>query len=90
MQLPPVIVEGLEFGVLRSPDGALVTQEYMAERRQALAKAIAEARPDVLITELFPFGRRVMAPEFLAAIDTARALREYALSAERKLKTRSD
>ncbi|MEM7191035.1 MAG: glycosyltransferase [Pseudomonadota bacterium] len=72
VQLPPVTVCGLEFGVLRSPDGELVTGAYMATRRQALTEALKSFRPDALITELFPFGRRVMAPEFLAAIDTAR------------------
>ena len=37
--------------------------------------ALAECRPDAVVTELFPFGRRVLADEFLALIGAAHARR---------------
>lgn len=73
VQLPPVGVRGLEFGVLRRPDGAPVSATYMAERRRALLEALATIRPDALVTELWPFGRRMLSPEFEAAIAAVRA-----------------
>ncbi len=75
VQLPPVQVQGFEFTTLRQPDGAPVSDAYMAERRRLLAGTLATLRPDALVTELYPFGRRVLAGEFDAAIAAARAAR---------------
>ncbi|MEM1163280.1 MAG: glycosyltransferase [Pseudomonadota bacterium] len=74
VQLPHVIVKALEFSILRSPDGALVSDAYMDDRRSVLVEALQQFNPDALITELFPFGRRVLAPEFLTAIKTVRGM----------------
>lgn len=73
VQLPPVRVYRFEFTTLREPDGHLVTDAYMAERLALLRSTLSDQRPDALITELFPLGRRVLRDEFLAAIDTARS-----------------
>ena len=73
VQLPPVRVYRFEFTTLREPDGNLVTDAYMAERLALLRSTLSDQRPDALITELFPLGRRVLRDEFLAAIDTARS-----------------
>lgn len=78
-QLPPVGVHGLEFTHLRAPDGSLVSDAYMAERRETLLALLAQHTPDVLITELYPFGRRVLTDEFLGAIDAVRAARPGAV-----------
>ena len=40
-----------------------------------LIAALKDTRPDAVITELFPFGRRVLAEEFAALIEAARAMR---------------
>jgi predicted glycosyltransferase len=45
----------------------------MAARQVALLTALGEFTPDVLITELFPFGRRILRDEFCALLITARA-----------------
>lgn len=74
VQLPPVVIRGLEFGVLRRPDGAEADAAHMAGRRAAITRALAATPPDVLVTELYPFGRRVLAGEFEFAIGQARAL----------------
>ena len=74
VQLPPVIVQGLEFTILRMPGGELVTEAYMASRLDAIGACLDGFRPDALVTELFPLGRRVLAEEFLAAITLAREI----------------
>ena len=72
VQLPPVAVQGMEFTILRMPDGELVTEDYMASRLDAIGGCLERFRPDAFVTELFPLGRRVLAEEFLAAIAAAR------------------
>lgn len=83
VQLPPVTVRGLEFSVLRKPDGTLVDDAYMAERRAMLEPALTGT--DALVTELFPFGRRALADEFLHAIRTARGQRAAILASVRDI-----
>jgi predicted glycosyltransferase len=51
----------------------------MAARVAALGDLAARLRPDVVVTEHFPFGRRQLAPEFLAAITAAKAANPAAL-----------
>ena len=75
IQLPPVTVNDFEFIILRMPGGALASDAYMADRMSALRGHLARARPDVLITELFPLGRRVLAKEFMAAIAAVRKMK---------------
>ncbi len=74
VQLPPVHVVGTAFTALRDADGAVAGPTLLERRKQALLAACAAARPDVVITELFPFGRRVLEAEFAALLDAARAL----------------
>ena len=68
LQLPPVHVPDFDFATLRRPDGTPADAAYMAERRAMLEAALNRFRPDVLVTETFPLGRRVLATEFEAAI----------------------
>lgn len=72
VQLPPVVVRGLEFTALRSPDGEPVSADLMERRRRELTQLLAALHADALVTELYPFGRRVLDPEFRAAIAAAR------------------
>ena len=78
IQLPPVRVRRMEFTILREPDGNLITEAYMANRLTQLCSSLRELAPDALITELFPLGRRVLAQEFLSAIDTVKAVNRLA------------
>ena len=71
IQLPALTVQKLDFSTLLAPDGTPASADYLANRRTALTRAITQAAPDVLITELFPFGRRMLADEFLSAIQAA-------------------
>ncbi|WP_244936352.1 glycosyltransferase family protein [Methylobacterium currus] len=70
--LPPVRITGTAFTALLDPEGAPVTAERLAARRDALLAAFAEAGPDAVVTELYPFGRRVLAPEFEALVEAVR------------------
>ncbi|MFW8633677.1 glycosyltransferase family protein [Cribrihabitans pelagius] len=74
VQLPPLRSDGVAFTRLLGESGALADGAYLARRRTALCAALEDMQPDVLITELYPFGRRSLAPEFLALLEAAGTL----------------
>jgi len=74
VQLPPVHSNGTDFTALLRADGGLADPAYMSTRRDMLHSAFAQAAPDVLITELFPFGRRILRDEFRALLELARTM----------------
>jgi predicted glycosyltransferase len=71
VQLPPVAVPDFDYATLRGPDGAPVSAGRLAERRTMLSDTLRDLRPDVLVAELFPFGRRALAGEFEMAFAIA-------------------
>ena len=73
LQLPPLRSDGTNFTRLLTATGAEADAAYLGSRREALCTALAEVAPDILITELFPFGRRVLKDEFMSLLRTARA-----------------
>lgn len=73
-QLPPVTVHAFEFSALRDLDGTLVTEAYMQHRADSLISILADFRPDAFVTELFPFGRRILANEFMTALEAIQQL----------------
>lgn len=73
LQLPPVRSDGVDFTRLLTDAGTVVCPEHMVERQRMLRAALDEFRPDVVITELFPFGRRILRAEFLAVLEAARS-----------------
>jgi predicted glycosyltransferase len=79
LQLPPVRIEGIDFRNLLGENGMSMTAEHMAERIAMLEASAAAIRPDVVITEHFPFGRRQLASEFLSLIAAAKAANPAAL-----------
>jgi predicted glycosyltransferase len=46
----------------------------MATRSEILTRCVRDLHPDVVLTELYPFGRRVLAGEFQQTLAAARAL----------------
>ncbi|MCJ2027085.1 glycosyltransferase [Methylobacterium sp. J-067] len=74
VQLPPLRIEGFDFARLIGPDGEPAGETLLAERREILLATLRETAPDAVITELFPFGRRGLASEYLALVEAARAL----------------
>ena len=75
LQLPPLRTADLSFQNLIDEHGRPVDDTWRAARRDMLLQRLAAFRPDVLITELFPFGRRALEFELLPLLETAAAAR---------------
>ncbi|MBD3664571.1 glycosyltransferase family protein [Sulfitobacter aestuariivivens] len=73
LQLPPLRSDGVDFKTLLTADGDEAGEDYHSARRNALLTALGDIAPDLLITELFPFGRRMLRREFCALLDAAYA-----------------
>jgi predicted glycosyltransferase len=74
LQLPPLRSDGVNFTRLLTPDGSRADDAYQRRRQNALCAALRDMQPDVLITELYPFGRRSLRHEFLALLRAAQTL----------------
>jgi predicted glycosyltransferase len=74
VQLPPLRSDGASFTSLLDVEGNAVTPELMGERIGVVEQTLLESPPEVLVTELFPFGRRILRDEFLAALRTVESL----------------
>ena len=74
VQLPPVRIEGTAFATLLDEAGEPVDEARLVRRRGLLLETLRAVRPDILVTELFPFGRRVLAAEFLTLLEEARGM----------------
>lgn len=73
-QLPPLRSDGTNFTRLLTDNGEVADEAYLSTRAQRMIDTLHEMQPDVLITELFPFGRRVLRHEFLGLLESARAM----------------
>ncbi len=73
-QLPPMRAANAAFTSLIDEHGQPISADWKTRRRNALIARFSALRPDVLITELFPFGRRQLEFELLPLLDAARAL----------------
>lgn len=73
VQLPPASTADLSFKQLIGEDGQPVDDAWKERRRQCLLEAWDQAGADVLLIELFPFGRRQMRFELLPLLERARA-----------------
>jgi predicted glycosyltransferase len=71
VQLPAVSAADLTFRNLVDEAGKPVDDRWKQARREALLAAYRELDPDVLLIELFPFGRRQMRFELLPLLDAA-------------------
>jgi len=72
VQLPALRSDGTDFTRLLDEDGTEADAAYRQGRITVLLDALREVRPDVLITELFPFGRRNLRDEFGALLQAAK------------------
>ncbi len=73
-QLPALGTADAEYTALQTAHGDSPDETFWALRREALLAALASSAPDVVMVELFPFGRRKFAGEVLALIEAAKAL----------------
>jgi predicted glycosyltransferase len=79
LQLPPVRSDGVNFAQLLDQNGNPATAGLLKARRDTLCAAAETLAPDILITELYPFGRRVLAAEFSALLADIHARRRRPL-----------
>ncbi|MDP4002923.1 glycosyltransferase [Methylobacterium sp. NEAU K] len=75
VQLPPLRAVGTDFSRPLGADGLPADALLFESRRALLVETLADFAPDAVLTELFPFGRRMLAAEFLALVEAARARR---------------
>ena len=67
----PVGAAVVTFKNLVGATGTPIDEDWKRKRREALLAAYREVDPQVLLIELFPFGRRQMRFELLPLLDTA-------------------
>ncbi len=80
VQLEPVRCREGDFSLLLDAAGAPIDDAFKARRRRQLLAAFNEARPDALIVEMYPFGRRQMRFELEALLEHAGAARPKPLT----------
>jgi predicted glycosyltransferase len=73
VQLPPASAADLSFKVLQDASGRPIDAEWKRKRSAVLHAAWLACAPQVLMLELFPFGRRQMSFELLPLLDAAAA-----------------
>jgi predicted glycosyltransferase len=74
LQLPSLRSDGTNFTHLLDDTGSPANDRYLKQRSNKLNDAIVAYQPDILITELFPFGRRILSAEFLSLLESAKSL----------------
>ncbi len=73
VQLPPLKSRDAAFTGLVDAGGSAVDEAWLARRRDRLLALFRAVTPDVLVVEMFPFGRRQMRFELLPLLDAAQA-----------------
>ena len=73
VQLPPARAVDVYFKDLRDADDRPLDDAWRGDRRRHLLDLYDSVRPDVVLTELFPFGRRQFAFEVEPLLEAARA-----------------
>lgn len=74
VQLPSVASDGTNFSRLLDDAGHEASEQTFEARKQLAIATLHRLQPDVLLTELFPFGRRSLSDEFLALLDAVHAM----------------
>ncbi len=74
-QLPPIRARDRHFSAMVDMDGQPISQVFLAKRRAKLMSIFARTRPRVVLTEMFPFGRRAFQAELTRLLDSAAGFR---------------
>jgi predicted glycosyltransferase len=67
--LPPVVASNVGFSGLADENGVAADAVFLERRRDLLLAAFEDSKPDFVIVEAFPFGRRQMRFELLPLLD---------------------
>lgn len=73
VQLPPAQAADASFKAIVDADGRPINEGFRARRRSLVLAAYARVRPQILLIESFPFGRRAFRFELLPLIEAAKA-----------------
>jgi predicted glycosyltransferase len=73
VQLPPARSRDESFGEIVDEQGNAVDEAWRRLRRERLLQIFAERRPEVLVIEMFPFGRRQMRFELIPLLEATAA-----------------
>ncbi len=73
VNLPAVRAADAEFSGLVDSQGNPASEKLLEDRKTRLLAAYDEIRPDIVITESFPFGRRALRGELLPLLEAASA-----------------
>lgn len=73
--LPPIAVADGGFAGLLTDQGVPADAAYLAARKDLLLQAFHAAKPDIVLIEAFPFGRRQVRFELLPLIEAIEASR---------------
>ncbi|MEE8351377.1 MAG: glycosyltransferase [Rhodospirillales bacterium] len=72
IHLPPVRSDGSNFKVLLDENDVEIDDDFKNRRRDELLNVYASLNPNVLLVELFPFGRRQLRFELMPLLAAAR------------------
>lgn len=75
VQLAPMRSADELFEIMLDDDDHPVDDHYRLARRDRLLATLRDAAPDLILTELFPFGRRHLRSEIVPMLDAALAMR---------------
>lgn len=75
VRLMPEVTSREGFSGLQDINGTVLDGDGERQRMEQLLAVLGETRPDIVITEAFPFGRRQMRFELLPFLDAIRAMR---------------
>lgn len=75
VRLMPEVTSREGFSGLQDINGTVLDEKGERQRVEQLLAVLGETRPDIVITEAFPFGRRQMRFELLPFLDAIRAMR---------------
>jgi predicted glycosyltransferase len=73
--LPVIAASDQGFSELTDASGKPVDDAYKSVRRDLLIETLASVKPDIVVIEAYPFGRRQMRFELLPLIDAIAAMR---------------
>jgi predicted glycosyltransferase len=75
VQLPPARATDSSFATIVDENGRRLDDAWWTRRRAALLAAFVNAQPDVVLIELYPFGRRAFRAELTPLLDDCAAAR---------------
>jgi predicted glycosyltransferase len=74
LELPPIASADQGFSSLTDLSGNPIDDDYKARRRDLLLAALREAKPDIVVLEAYPFGRRQMRFELRPLVEAIAAM----------------